>query len=249
MLSLVIITFNEAQNIERCIRSVGALPQEVVVVDSFSSDDTVARALALGARVVQHAFAGHVEQKNYALSLATEPWVLSLDADEALSDKLFQSIKLALESPVADGYEVNRLNFFCGQPIYHGGWYPDRKLRLVRREKATWAGQNPHDKLVLLDGQAARLKGDLMHDSVKSIEAHIDQINKFSTIKAARAFAAGKRATIFDFWLRPLFKFIRFYVLRGGWRSGFYGLVIARNSAVSEWLKYAKLRALHRQKN
>jgi glycosyltransferase involved in cell wall biosynthesis len=163
MLSAVIITYNEARNIGRCLDSLAGVADEIVVVDSFSTDDTERICRAHGARFVQHAFEGHIEQKNYALAQARYDWVLSLDADEALSDPLRAAIlAVKVQAERLDGYEMNRLTNYCGQWIHHSGWYPDRKLRLFDRRQGRWGGVNPHDK-VLMDSrdQTGRLAGDL----------------------------------------------------------------------------------------
>jgi len=247
-LSVVIITFNEARNIERCIKSVKAIADEVLVVDSLSTDNTRALAESQGARVIEQAFLGHIEQKNLAKDQARFDWVLSLDADEAVSPELEASIRRALEKPEFLGYRMNRLTNFCGQWIHHSGWYPDTKLRLFRRDKGRWTGTNPHDRFEL-DGSAKSgfLKGDLLHYSFYTIEEHLTQIEKFTTISAKAKFAEGKRFHPALIWVKPVAKFIKAYVIKQGFRDGYYGWVIAKNSALASYLKYKKLHQLCRQ--
>ena len=163
-LSVVIITFNEERNIERCIRSVEGIADDVVILDSFSKDRTCEIAAMLGARVVQHVFDGHIEQKNLAITHAKFPFILSLDADEALSDELRQSIQEVKNDKHADGYSMSRITNYCGKWIHHCGWYPDTKLRLWDSTKGRWGGINPHDKYEMDAGSGTELlKGDILH--------------------------------------------------------------------------------------
>ncbi len=246
MLSVAVITFNEERNIERCLASVKGLADEIVVVDSGSSDRTVALAVAAGARVVTHPFEGHIQQKNHALSVCTHEWALSLDADEALSDLLIASIRETLTAPRYDGYEMNRLTNYCGTWIRHGGWYPDRKLRLFRRSRGAWTGINPHDRYALTDTAApvGRLRGDLLHYSYRSISDHVRQIDYFTTISAEELYRAGARAPLWRILLAPPFRFVRDYVLKSGWLDGFHGFLIAVLSSTAVLIKYTKLRHL-----
>ena len=247
-LSVVIITLNEEKNIGRCLASVQSVADEIVVVDSLSTDGTKAICVRHGVRFLEQPFLGYIEQKNFALSAASHAYVLSLDADEALSPELAQSILSAKQAgfPVA-GYTMNRLSWFCDQWIRHGSWYPDRKLRLVRRELARWGGTNPHDKL-LLDGPAneQHLPGDLLHYTYYSIDELVQQGNRFSTIAAKAMHAQGKKSGWFNLCWNPAMAFFKTYILRAGFLDGFNGLVIARQSANQTFLKYAKLRQLNR---
>jgi glycosyltransferase involved in cell wall biosynthesis len=247
-LSVVIITYNEDKNIERCLQSIQEIADEVIVVDSFSTDKTKIICEQYQVDFSCHTFEGHIEQKNYALSLAQHQWVLSLDADEALSEAMSQFILDFKHQPDADGYSFNRLNNFCGQWIKHCGWYPDKKLRLFNKEKGHWGGTNPHDK-VMMDKNAKikHIEADILHYSFYSVEQHIDQINKFSTIKAKAAFNKNKRFYWFKLFVFPLFKFIRAYLIKLGFLDGFLGFIISYNTAYSEYLKWIKLRLLRKQ--
>jgi glycosyltransferase involved in cell wall biosynthesis len=247
-LSVVIITFNEERNIARCIESVINLAQEIVVVDSFSTDRTEAICRSKpNVKFIQHAFEGHIQQKNFALDQASNTWVLSLDADEALSETLRNNINQALQNPQANGYTFNRLSNYCGKWIRHGSWYPDTKLRLFDRRKVRWTGVNPHDKAdFVARDKAIHLKGDLYHYSYYSVEEHTRKLDYFSTLAATAYLEKGKKAGWFQLLVNPSFAFFRDYVLRLGFLDGYEGWLIARLTAIYTFQKYAKLKALHR---
>lgn len=241
-LSVVIITFNEEKNIGRCIDSVKNVADEIIVVDSCSTDNTIAIAKAGGADVRVQPFLGYVEQKNFALDAASNDYVLSLDADEALDNVLETSILRAKRDFTCSGYTMNRCTNYCGKFIRHGAWYPDTKLRLFNRSKAYWGGDNPHDKVVMKEPLPMKhLKGDILHYSYNSIEEHMLQNNKFSTISAETLFRKGKRTSIFKMILHPLWAFILGFILRKGFLDGFYGFVVALHVAHLSFLKHAKL--------
>jgi glycosyltransferase involved in cell wall biosynthesis len=248
-LSVVIITLNEEKNIRRCLESVRTVADEIVVVDSLSADNTVRICAEYGVRVIEQPFLGYIEQKNFALSKATFPFILSLDADEALSPELAASIQAEKAGGfAADGYTMNRLSWFCDRWIRHGSWYPDRKLRLVRASTASWGGTNPHDRLII-SGQAPvkHLQGDLLHYTYHTLEEFVAQGNRFSTIAAKAMHAQGKRATWWHMVWNPCMAFVKSYLLRAGFLDGFYGYLIARQSASQTLFKYAKLRMLQKQ--
>jgi glycosyltransferase involved in cell wall biosynthesis len=248
-LSVVIITKNEERNIGRCLASVKGIADDVVVLDSFSTDRTEAIVKEHGARFLQHAFDGHIEQKNRAISHAKHPWVLSLDADEALDERLARAIKEAMRAPEADGYAMNRLTNYCGGWIRHGGWYPDAKLRLWDSRKGRWAGVNPHDRYEMDTGaRLAHLPGDILHYSYNSIDDHYRQVEYFTTIAAKAYFDHGKGAPLFKRLFSPVVKFIGDYVVRLGFLDGGRGFTIARISAHATWLKYRKLHLLRSQR-
>jgi glycosyltransferase involved in cell wall biosynthesis len=246
-ISVVIITYNEQQNIARCLDSVLAVADDIVVVDSFSTDQTAQICQNYPqVRFVQHTFDGHIEQKNYAITQAKYPHILSLDADECLSVQLTQSILQIKQNFNKTGYYINRLNNYCGTWIRHSDWYPDRKLRLWDSRHGQWGGTNPHDKFELqANSSTAQLKGNLLHYSFHSIEQHIEQINKFSSIAAQQLYLKGKRANAYHLLIKPCFKFFKSYVLRLGFLDGYYGYVACRNSAHGIFLRYAKLKKLN----
>ena len=175
-ISAAIITFNEEINIKRCLCSLMEVVDEIVVVDSGSTDQTQKIALELGAKVVVNPFKGHIEQKNFAITQTKYDWIISLDADEALSEELKFSI-LSIKNDLSDtAYEFNRLTNYCGKWIKHSGWYPDKKLRIFHKSHGKWGGKNPHDQFILTSGKPHHLKGDLLHYSFYTVEDHKKQI-------------------------------------------------------------------------
>jgi glycosyltransferase involved in cell wall biosynthesis len=246
-ISVVIITCNEEKNIERCLLSIRDIADEIVVVDSFSTDRTEEICRKYNVKFFQHEFLGHIEQKNFAITKARYPHILSLDADEALSPELKKSISNVKENWKYDGYYFNRLTNYCGKWIKHGSWYPARKLRLWDSRKGKWSGLNPHDKFILKSRSKRKyLKGDLLHYSYYSINEHIQQINKFTDILAESFFKNGERVNYFRIVFSPLWRFFRDFFLMLGFLDGFYGLIICVNSSHETFLKYAKLRKLIR---
>jgi heptosyltransferase III len=240
-LSVIIITYNEERNIERCLQSILPVADDIVVVDSFSTDRTVELSRKFPVRFFTHPFDNYVEQKNWALQQALYPHVLSVDADEVLSEELIITIKQIKESWNCDGYYLNRLTNYCGQWIRYGGWYPDKKLRLWDSRKGKWAGIKIHEKVVLSDNcTIGALKGDLLHYSYHSFQQHVQQANKFTDITAEEAFERGKHYPVFLVLLKPTWKFIRDYIVKLGFLDGFYGLVIAVISAYATFLKCVK---------
>lgn len=240
-LSVVIITFNEADNIARCIDSVLEVADEVVVVDSFSTDRTVEIAQAKGARVIEHIFEGHIQQKNWAKAQAKYDWVLSLDADETLSEELCTSVRKAKVQYCADAYTMNRLNFYCGKAIKTCGWYPDKKARLWNRNRGEWKGINPHDKFELKrDAIITHLKGDIIHNTYPTHTSFMQQREKFATIGAQHLKNKSKAYLIFKMLFSPVFKFIKNYVFNLGFTEGAVGFTICYHQARETYLKYNK---------
>ncbi|WP_223652139.1 glycosyltransferase family 2 protein [Hymenobacter psoromatis] len=243
-LSVVIITFNEEANIARCLAALEGVGEEVLVVDSFSTDRTVEICRQHGARVVQNKFVGYVEQKNFATDQAQHDYILQLDADEVLTGELRQSIRIAQANWRHAAYSLARLTNYCGTWVRHGGWYPDRKLRLYDRRLGRWQGLLLHEHYEVQPGQTTgALAGDALHYSYASIAQHVAQLNKFTSITAQELALKGKtRVTLFHLLLKPLWKFAHGYVLRLGFLDGFAGLSIAAISAWGVFLKFAKLR-------
>jgi glycosyltransferase involved in cell wall biosynthesis len=249
-ISIVIITYNEARNIGRCLDAVKDIADDIVVLDSFSTDNTEAICKAKGARFFQHTFEGHIEQKNKAISFAKYPHILSLDADEAPDELLKAEIRKVKSNWKFDGYSMNRLTNYCGKWIKHCGWYPDVKLRLWDSRKGSWTGVNPHDKYELNNKSAAtqHLDGNLLHYSYYAIEEHYKQAEKFSSIAANALLKNGKRVSTFMIPVKAIAKFIRNYFLKMGFMDGYYGFVICRISAYETYLKYSKLHQLQNNK-
>lgn len=244
-LSAVIITFNEERNIQRCLQSLEGVVDEIIVVDSFSSDKTKEICAEFDLTFIENSFQGHIEQKNFAMNQAGNDFVLSLDADEALSEELRAEILQAKKKFEFDAYTFNRLTNYCGQWIKHCGWYPDRKLRIWNKSKGAWGGENPHDMVIMESAvKTKQLKGDLLHYSYYTINDHTRQIEFFSDIGAKAAFDAGKRSSILSILFKPAFKFFRDYFFKLGFLDGYYGFVISMNSAHAKFLKYHKLREL-----
>ncbi len=249
-LTAVIITFNEERNIARCLESLQDLADEIIVVDSGSTDRTKEICDKYKVKFFEHAFKGHIEQKNYACSLSTNEHIISLDADEALSPTLRNEILKLKSDWSKDGYMVNRLTNYCGQWIRHCGWYPDRKMRLFKKGKGEWTGFNPHDRLQLHNAENySRLNGDLLHYSYYSIEDHLVQVNKFTTIGAEVAYKNGERASLLMLVFKPVIRFIRDYIIHRGFMDGYYGFVICRISAHATFIKYVKLYRLQKKQN
>jgi glycosyltransferase involved in cell wall biosynthesis len=244
-LSVVIITYNEEQNIERCLESITSIADEIVVLDSFSTDRTEEICKKYNVRFSAHKFDGHIQQKNRALQLANNEWVLSLDADEAPDEELLSNIRKVLENPQSEAYYFNRLTNYLGKWVRHSGWYPDQKLRLLKKSKGRWAGINPHDKIEMDEGiTALHLKGELLHYSYYSIEQHINQINKFTTIGAYEAHKKGRKSNMAIAIVKSNWKFVRDYFFKLGILDGYYGFIICSLSAWATFNKYLKLREL-----
>lgn len=248
-LSVVIITFNEEKNIERCLISVKDIADEIVVLDSYSTDTTAEICKRHGVKFFQHAFDGHIQQKNRAITYATFPHILSLDADEALSNELVESIKKTKQNFTKDGYYINRLTNYCGHWVRHCGWYPDSKLRLWDSRKGLWTGVNPHDKYELFEGDknSERLAGDILHYSYYTLNDHYKQVEYFTNIASKAYFEKGKKVSILNLIINPIAKFINHYFLNLGLLDGKAGFLISKISAYATFLKYKKIRSLYRQ--
>ena len=240
-ISCCIICFNEERNMRRCLESVKWC-DEIIVVDSFSTDKTVQICRSYPTRIIQRPWPGYVEQKRFALSQATHEWVLNVDADEEVAPSLQHEIQAVLQrdDPAVDGFYVPRLVRYLGRWWWRG-WYPGYRLRLFRKTKVRWGGINPHEK-VLLRGHADQLYGNLHHYTYDDIRDHLRTINSLTDV-SARELALRKRPRrIIDLLLRPLWRFVSFYFLRGCLRDGIPGFFISVTSAFYVFLKYAKLR-------
>ncbi len=238
-LSAAIIAKNEEDKIGDCIDSV-SFADEIVVIDSGSTDKTVEIAESKGAKVIFNQWPGHIEQKNFAIDQTTGRWVLSLDADERVSKKLREEIIAKLENPSAHGYAIPRLVYYINRWIRHCGWYPARKTRLFKRDKGRWGGENPHDKIIL-NGKEERLTGDLYHLSFDNISEHLRTINFFTDVAAKERAAKGKTAGLCSIVFRPPATFIKMYFLNLGFLDGGAGFIASTLSSYHVFCKYVKI--------
>ncbi len=240
-LSVTIITLNEESALPACLDSV-RWADEVVVVDSGSTDRTSEIARAAGARFVPHAWEGHVRQKQFALEQASGDWILCLDADEQVSPELKAEIEATLRAPAdgTDGFSMPRHTFYLGRWIDHGGWYPDRKVRLVRRGRARWTGVDPHDRLET-DGRVGELSGEIHHATYRDLAHQLRTIQSFSDIAVREWRKEGRGFCLARLLFHPPAKFLACYVWKLGFLDGLPGFLIAANSAYYVFLKHAKL--------
>jgi glycosyltransferase involved in cell wall biosynthesis len=247
-ISAVVITLNEERNIARCLASLLKVADEVIVVDSFSADRTAEICNEFKVKFIRNRFEGYIQQKNFAISLALHPVILSLDADEVLSPGLVESILEAKNDWRYDGYFCDRLNNYCGKWIRHTSWYPDRKLRLWEKTRGKWEGLNPHDRVELVPGSTtAPLKGFIEHYSFTSITEHIQQVNIFTDIAARSYYENSINAGMNRIILSPVWKLIRELFFKKGIFGGYYGFVISMILSFETFLKYIKLRDLYRK--
>ncbi len=246
LLSGVVICYNEAEGIARCLESL-SICDEIVVVDSHSTDATCTIARRYTDRVIEQKFLGYRDQKNFALDLAKHDWVLSLDGDEALSPELASAIQRMLreDDGRTSGYELDRVTYFLG--IWHdrGEWYPDHVLRLFRRSRGRWGGGDTHER-VDLEGPIGTLEGRLLHWNYRNLADHIRQIELFSARLAREMYERGRRFRLFDLFVRPFARFIKGYVLARGFRKGIPGFLVSVSTAYYVFMKYAKLWELER---
>lgn len=249
-LSVVIITYNEERNIRRCLDSVIAVADEIVVVDSFSSDRTEDICKEFDIKFIKQKFLGYIEQKNFALQYAKNDFVLSLDADEALSDELTASLNTLKKNVFSfSGYSMNRCTNYCGKWIFHGGWYPNKKLRLFNKNNGQWGGINPHDEFLFnkKNTKTGFIKGDLLHYSYYTKDDHLKQIEHFTNISALALFDKGKKPNFLKLLFSPISRFLKDYFINAGFLDGKAGLTISLLSAKASYIKYSKLKKLHRQ--
>jgi glycosyltransferase involved in cell wall biosynthesis len=246
-LSVTVITKNEAAHIGAALESVG-WADEIVVVDSQSSDETVAIARRYTDRVEVRDWPGYVEQKNYAASIAAHDWILSLDADERVTPELAAEIRAELAgAPAHAAYRMPRVTWHLGRWVRTTDWYPDFQTRLYDRRAARWAGRYVHES-VAVDGSIGRLRGELQHYAYDDIADHLETIDRYSTYAAREMFERGRRAGVGDLVIHPPLAFLRNYLAKGGFRDGATGFVISRMNAFYVFLKFAKLRELRRRR-
>ena len=238
-LSVVLITFNEGHHIAKCLKAAQAVSDEIVVIDSGSTDDTVEVCKAYGAKVITNPWCGYSEQKNFGNKHASFDWILSLDADEVLNDSLIRSILIWKRNPQAASFK--RMTNYCGAFIKYGGWYPDVKVRLFNKQETQWEGTIHEVLRGLSKENTFLLEGDCLHYSYYSVQQHYAQAEKFTTIQAEDLFQHGKKSPWIKRVFSPISKFIVDYFFRFGFLDGKTGFTVARISAYATFLKYKKL--------
>ncbi len=240
-ISAVIITYNEEKNIVRCIDSVSTIADEIVVIDSFSKDGTKELCLSKGVTFVEHQFRSHIDQKNYAVTQATHPYILSLDADEYLSAELTLSLLEVKQTWPAEAFRMNRLSSYGTKWIKHGSWYPDRKIRLWNKHLGVWGGENPHDRVVLKKGTTViHLAGDILHRAYKDSKETLEKVQRYSDIFALES-VGKKNSSIITIMGHTSFAFLKSFIIKWGFLDGYEGLMVAQAEANHVFYKYAKL--------
>lgn len=247
-ISAVIITFNEEEHIEKCLKSLVNIADEIVVVDSFSTDNTKAICEQYQVKFITQKFLGYIEQKNFAITQTSYDYILSLDGDEALSETLQHSVIELKNNWKLDGYYANRKNNYCGQWIKHSDWYPDRKLRFFVKGKGVWSGINPHDTFTLFNTKkSGKIKGDILHWIYRDYSEHNQKIERFSTIAAQAYFDLGKKTFVWKLVYRPSWAFFKAYFLRLGFLDGLNGWIICVQTYNVTFQKYLKLYELQKR--
>jgi glycosyltransferase involved in cell wall biosynthesis len=241
-LSVTIITLNEERNIGRCIEAAWQVADEIIVVDSFSTDKTKEICLSKGAKFFENEFEGHIQQKNFAITKASYTNILGIDADEIVSGRLATSINGVKANWKHDAYSLYRLSQYCGQFIYHGDWYPDKKIRLFKKSAGIWAGINPHDSFFPSKGKSiGKLNGNLEHYTFNSVGEHLKQARKFSEIGSKEILKSSQRVYFYHLILHPAWRFLRSYLLRFGFLDGLRGFTISSIIALETYLKYLQV--------
>lgn len=249
MISAVIITNNEEKNIDRCLASLSGVVDEIIVVDSGSTDRTKEICQSHGVIWLEQPWLGYGAQKNVGNRRASHPYILSLDADEALSPRLKDSIK-SLGTTLSGVYSMNRKTNYCGKWIRYCGWYPDRKIRLFPRASVQWDLAEVHERLLVSEGmEETHLPGDLLHYSYYTESEHRERQEHYSSLRAKTLLAAGKKPGGWEFWVKPAYTFFRVLVIRSGWLDGAAGWKIARITAWGTRRRYELLRSYRAKKN
>lgn len=240
-ISAVIITYNEAANIERCLEAAQLVADEIIIVDSYSTDATKAICTKHKVRFFEHKFEGYGEQKNWGNDQATGDYILSLDADEVLSPLLVESILNIKKNPIHKAYRLNRLTNFSGTWIRFAGWYPDRKVRLWKKGAAVWIGKAVHEILeVQADVKVGQLKGDLLHYSFSSVYDYLNRQNKYAKLSVIEQLKKGKKPKFYSSLFKGVYKFFLLYIVRLGFVHGYHGFVVCLNGAGKYLINYAK---------
>lgn len=247
-LSVAIITLNEEKNIAACIQSISSITDEIIVIDSLSTDKTVEIATRLGAKIISQKFLGHIEQKNLALQSCSNDFVLSLDADERLDENAIASVKQQKELGFPnDGYIFKRLTFIGNDPIKLGSWYPDKKLRLVKKGMAEWKGINPHDTLTIKTTNAITLNGNILHYSFSDKKDVMENTRKFAEISAQHLHSQGKSVPSFWIPFKAIFRWFKHMFLKGGVFNFKYGWFLGKQQFYDCFWKYSFLADLNKK--
>jgi len=243
-ISAVIITLNEEERLEPALTSLEGVASEIIVVDALSTDETLKIAKKYTDKIFRRKWTNFADQKNFGNNQASSPWILSLDADERLSPELRQEIfSFKEDEPQCSGFTMPRQVYYLGRWIRHSGWYPDRKLRLFRKDKSRWVGEYIHEK-VEIQGKVEKLAGSIHHFTYRNIHDHLTRINAFSDLGAKKLYGQKKRCRWYHLFLFPFFRFAKSYFWRGGFLDGFAGLVISVLNGYSIFIRYAKLKEI-----
>ncbi len=248
-ISACIISYNEEKKIEDCLKSLLPVVDEIIIIDSLSTDSTLKIAEKYTDKIYHQKFLGHIEQKNLAVEKASYDWVLSLDCDERLTEELQQSIhaiKNRLDHTDADAYCMSRKTFYVYRWLNHC-WYPDIKTRLFNKNTAQWGGTNPHDRIITDGDNSVKLDGDIQHYSFNSVSEHIQTIDKFTEIGADEIIRKNKKASVFSPITHASWTFIKLYFLKRGFLDGFAGLTVSMLSFMHVFIKYSKVIIKRRQ--
>jgi glycosyltransferase involved in cell wall biosynthesis len=240
-ISAVVVCYNERDNIEKCLKSL-SWADEIIVVDSYSTDGTAELCRKYTNRVYQKEWPGYIQQKKYAVSLTKNQWIFSLDSDEVVTEELRNEIltRLSADKGEINGYYVKRHSFYLGRWINHGGWYPDRKLRLFKKDEVFHGGEDPHDKY-FVNGKRAKLKGEIEHYTYKDISDQLSTIDRFSEIASEGLYRKNSRFALIKMLFKPPAKFFETYVYKLGFLDGLAGFIISVLTTYYIFLKYAKL--------
>ncbi len=247
-ISSIVLTFNEEDNIARCLESLKSVADEMIVVDSYSTDKTQEICEGMGVKFVQNKYINHIEQKQFAATLVSNDYILMLDADECLTDKLIERIREIKKNPDADGYFFNRFNRYCSHWIRYCGYYPDKKIRLWNRHKADIKGTNPHERVMMREGaKSKRVDLDILHYAYDSVDEHLRQMHNYAIITARAKYKRGEKANfLIHVLMGPIFKFIKKYIFQLGFLDGYYGFVFCAAESSMNFFKYLRLYEYHR---
>lgn len=238
LISTFIICFNEGHQIERTLKSL-SFSDEIIIVDSGSTDDTVEVCKKYTDKIFIKPWAGFVEQKEYGLSLCSHEWVFNIDADEVVTAELATEMLSSVEENEYDGFFINRVVYHLGKWWRKGLWYPEYRMRLFRKSKTRWEGTDPHEKAVV-NGKTKRLKGELLHYTYKDLHDQILRLNRYSTTLAENAIREGKKTNVIEIIFRPQFRFLKMYFLKKGFLEGFPGFIVSMLEAWYVFVKYSK---------